>query len=723
MEQQAQEALKAALEASKCSVESDILEYLAGSCSAVLEEAADRSSAEQELKEAIEAQLEDAGADAATITSVCKAVAAVKFGTVSAPSKKSAAKAASREEDGLLCRVQDLILMYGGSSKALLSHTSFEMRKGHRYGIVGHNGAGKTTLMAALLSGAVKEMPSDLNLVHVHGGSVMETGDPEMPALDFALQRRQELGLESESQDPATHASGALEAVGFGQEMQHKALGQLSGGWRMRLALACAMMKRCDVLLLDEPTNHLDTGAVEWLGNYLKGLSGTSLIISHEPEFLNEVCTDIIHFDEQKLKYYSGNFASFLTQTSLDDEEAQAVLETKGSSSLAVAGKAIQGHQDGVRLNFPIPGKLDGITSTTKPILEVKKVSFQYSEGAPFILKEVSAKLSLSSRVAVVGANGAGKSTLLSVLCGESAPIEFEGSMGEVVRHRNLRLSYIAQHHTFHLEEFLKCTPVHYFQLRFRNGYDEQLQKRLMDPGTEEDQKLRAQMAEKLGKYGNTVREIVGRQKRGKEIVYEVAWEGLEDPKQNTFEPLSKLKQMKVDGLARAFDERLAAQAAGVSERPLTDREIVKHLESFQMTEEMSTKRMISGFSAGQKSRLMLGAAFWTKPHVIALDEPTNYLDPETVGALAKALKNFRGGVIAVTHSQHFIDEVCTEAWNVKDGAVTVSKLENAASATPASAPSVSKPTKADASSAPAAPAPPRTAAAAAAAAAAARKG
>jgi len=467
-----------------------------------------------------------------------------------------------------------------------------------------------------------------------------------------------------------------LEAVGFGAEMQAKALRELSGGWRMRLALACAMMRRADVLLLDEPTNHLDTEAIAWLGSYVRSLQGTSLIISHEPEFLDAVCTDIIHFDEQKLKYYPGNFSNFILKASLDDSEAQAVLETKSKPSMVNAGKAIQGAQEEVRLVFPIPGKLDGVTSATKPILEAKNLSFRYKEDGPWILNNVSAKLSQASRVAVVGANGAGKSTLLALLCGELSPVEHEGVIGEATRHRNCRLSYIAQHHTFHLEEFLKCTPVHYFQLRFRNGYDEQLQKRLEEPASEEEKLLRAEMASKFGKYGKQVREVVGRQKRGKELFYEIAWEGLDDAKQNTFEPLSKLRLMHVDGLARAYDERLQAQYSGVAERPLTEREIKQHLQNFQMTEDMCTKRMISGFSAGQKSRLMLGAAFWTKPHLIALDEPTNYLDPETVNSLARALKNFRGGVIAVTHSQHFIDEVCTDAWTVADGKVTVSKVE-----------------------------------------------
>lgn len=444
----------------------------------------------------------------------------------------------------------------------------------------------------------------------------------------------------------------------------------------MRLSLGCAMMKEADVLLLDEPTNHLDTEAVAWLGDYIKCLKGTCLVISHEPGFLDEVCSDIVHFDDQKLKYYRGNFSSFLVQAAIDGDEAKAVLETKSRPSMVTAGKAIQGSAGEVRISFPVPGKLEGITSTTKPIMEGKSISFAYNEDLPSVFVDLTPKVSLGSRVAVVGANGAGKSTLLALLCGELAPVE-----GEVVRHRNLRLSYIAQHHTHHLQDFMTCTPTQYFQVRFKNGYDEQVQRHLIDPANEEEAQLRAKLAAKYGKYGCRVRDIVGRHKHHKDVVYEVAWAGLDDSKQNTYEPLSKLKKMRVDGLARAYDERHAAEASGLDQRPLTNREIRLHLENFQMDEEMCTRRMISSFSAGQKCRLMLGAAFWTKPHVIALDEPTNYLDPETVNCLGRALKNFRGGVIVVTHSQHFIDDVCQHVWRLENGSLTVQKLEKVVSA------------------------------------------
>merc|ERR1719238_2327577 len=124
---------------------------------------------------------------------------------------------------------------------------------------------------------------------------------------------------------------------------------------------------------------------------------------------------------------------------------------------------------------------------------------------------------------------------------------------------------------------------------------------------------------------------------------------------------------MGVSSLAKAYDERLAAQNAGIDQRPLTQREIVKHLEQFGLDEELVLNREIGGFSAGQKSKLTLGAAFWIKPHIVALDEPTNYIDMETLDALAKGLSRFKGAVVIVSHSKEFVERACEETWVVED--------------------------------------------------------
>merc|ERR1712066_273195 len=119
----------------------------------------------------------------------------------------------------------------------------------------------------------------------------------------------------------------------------------------------------------------------------------------------------------------------------------------------------------------------------------------------------------------------------------------------------------------------------------------------------------------------------------------------------------------------------LRIAATSIESRVCSRREIVKHLEAFGIDEEMCCNRLIGSFSAGQKSKLAIACALWTEPHLLALDEPTNYLDLETVESLARALKNFRGGVVVVTHSRDFIEKVCTEEWLVADGKVSVSEM------------------------------------------------
>jgi ATPase subunit of ABC transporter with duplicated ATPase domains len=175
------------------------------------------------------------------------------------------------------------------------------------------------------------------------------------------------------------------------------------------------------------------------------------------------------------------------------------------------------------------------------------------------------------------------------------------------------------------------------------------------------------------GKYGNGVETLVGRQLRGNELWYEVKWQTLDDLKQNSWESMSKLKDLGVEAFALALDARMQAQAAQLDQRPLTQREIIKHLEQFGLTEEMVLNRNIGMFSAGQRSKMTLGAAMWIRPHIIALDEPTNYIDMETLDALAVALNRFRIGVVAISHSKDFIMKVCTEQWWLEEGKITVS--------------------------------------------------
>merc|ERR1740138_726481 len=269
---------------------------------------------------------------------------------------------------------------------------------------------------------------------------------------------------------------------------------------------------------------------------------------------------------------------------------------------------------------------------------------------------------------------------LMTLLCSEASPSENEdGSLGEVWRHCNLRMAYMKQDHLKALGPFFDTSPFVYITQRFKNGYDGDLQKRLIDPEDDEEAERRKILAKEHGKYGNEVGTLLSRTKAGNQLAYEVQWKGLDDPKQNTIVPISTLKMMGLEKVVKACDERIAAKAAGLDQRPLTRREVIRHCEAFGIDEEMCCNRQIQGFSAGQKVRLSLAAMFWTKPHLIAVDEPTNYLDVETVEALAKALNTFRGGIVMIEPKTDFVERICNEKWNLQDGVVTVEKLKNGA--------------------------------------------
>jgi len=604
------------------------------------------------------------------------------------PDRKAAQVADVRPEGDCLVRVENLMLMYGGGH-TLLKDTTLELLKGHRYGVVGRNGAGKTTLMSTLASGRVKQIPKWLKTLHVKPEVLVEASD--LTAVQFCRRHNPE-----ESGSTEDSMQRALNEVGFPQAMQDKNVGELSGGWRMKLLIASAMMRECDLLLLDEPTNHLDVASVKWLCEYLKSLTrSTVMVISHDPNFLNEVCTDIIQYSNTRtLEYFSGNFEDFRKDRNItNDEEAEALLLGQDTEDFnfqpdARATPGQDGAEDdeddslglkagmldkAAKISFPIPGKLQG-HSTGKPVLELQSVYFTYEdEGENYTLKQVTCKVPLTGRIGIIGVNGAGKSTLLGLLCGELMPSLGPGGAkpGEVYKHRNLRMAYIAQDHMFHLEEFMLSSPYVYNQRRYQNGYDEMLQKRLCEPQNEDQRKQRIELAKQYGKYGREVGRVCGRRMQGNEILYEVEWKDLEDPKQNTHEPIAKFKKLDAVGFARAYDERKAAENAGTDTRPLSSKEIVKHYEQFGLDEELVMNRNIGTFSAGQRSKLTLGAAFWTKPHLVALDEPTNYIDMETLDSLAKGLNRFKGAVLVISHSSEFVDRVCDETWTVADGSVT----------------------------------------------------
>jgi len=583
--------------------------------------------------------------------------------------------------DETLLYVESLLLMYG-AGHLLLKDTELIMKKNHRYGVVGQNGAGKTTLMKEIANHRIVGMPQHLKCVHVDDSKLGLMSKSALTCLEYTIKMSLDIGVSDCG--PQT-----LLSVGFTEKMLGEPVSDLSTGWRMRLTLAVAMQKHADLVLLDEPTNHLDEESVAWLGDYVLSITKSSvMIISHEPKFLNKTCTDIMAYVDRKLEYNEGDFTAFAAKRGLTKEQIDAMLSGNLSFDTKKGDDEEGGADTGApppvtgppKLSFPIPGAMEGVKSNSRAVLEAKNLSFRYAEDKDDLVKDVNMKFSLSSRVAICGRNGCGKSTLMTLLCSEATPsTNKDDSCGVVERHPNLRMAYMRQDHLKTLGPFFDTSPFVYITERFKDGFDGDLQKRLIEPENEEEAAKRKQLAKEMGKYGNEVNDLVSRSKIGSEMAYEVQWKGLDDSKQNTMEKVSKLRLMGLDKVIIACDERIAAKAAGLDQRPLTRREIVRHCEAFGIDEEMCCNRQIRGFSAGQKVRLSLAAMFWTKPHLIAVDEPTNYLDVETVEALAKALNTFRGGIIMIEPKSDFVERICNEKWHLEDGKITVEKLKGGA--------------------------------------------
>ncbi|KAI8988549.1 P-loop containing nucleoside triphosphate hydrolase protein [Mycotypha africana] len=502
-------------------------------------------------------------------------------------------------------------LAYG--AKILLNRTALRLKRGRRYGLCGANGCGKSTLMRAIANEQVEGFPPRSELKTVYVEHDIDGSEADTPLVDFILASE---GVETK--DPEEVRKILLE-YGFSEAMVTKmAIGELSGGWKMKLALARAMLMNADILLLDEPTNHLDVVNVAWLENYLLGLKTvTSIIVSHDSGFLDHVCSDIIHYEPNyKLKRYKGNLSEFVKKV-----------------PRAASYYSLEASQ--IKFKFPEPGFLEGIKTKERAILKMKNVDFQYPGSDKKQLLDITMQCSLASRVAVIGPNGAGKSTLIKLLTGE-----IEAQTGTVWKHPNLRIAYVAQHAFHHIEKHLDFTPNEYIQWRYATGEDrEELDKNDRMANTDAQKKIMEQTFVIDGEK-RVLEEIVARQM----------------------------------GFGKKIAEVDAAEAAKMGlNRPLTSKEIEKHLAEVGLEPEFATHSRIRGLSGGQKVKLVIGAAMWNKPHMLVLDEPTNYLDRESLGALAMAIKEFGGGVVIVTHNREFTEALCNEVWKVDAGRLTPS--------------------------------------------------
>jgi len=402
-------------------------------------------------------------------------------------------------------------LSISAHKKELFLNAELSIVHGRRYGLVGPNGAGKSTLLKMIAAGQL-HIPPRIDYLYVEQEVVAD----DSPAVDAVLRADKERWdlVQEEKQIMAAldklgpgkgddkldtrlgevHAQlaaiGAASAesrarrilfgLGFDGEMQTRATKFFSGGWRMRISLARALFIEPTLLMLDEPTNHLDLNAVIWLDDYLQKWKKTLLIVSHDQEFLNSVCQEIIHLDSKKLVSYRGNYDSFKEQETIRRKQLQKDWEkqekklrelknkgitkqnaekaqlkaksrepgarSKKQEAAAAASGGLESGESQVKLierprDYAVVFSFPEVVHLSPPILEVRDVDFQYKPELPWLFRGLNFGLDMNSRVCIVGPNGSGKSTILKIITGEVNP-----PVGEVRRNPRLRVGVYNQH-------------------------------------------------------------------------------------------------------------------------------------------------------------------------------------------------------------------------------------------------------------------------------------
>ncbi|KEQ01310.1 ATPase component of ABC transporter with duplicated ATPase domain [Snodgrassella alvi SCGC AB-598-J21] len=383
-----------------------------------------------------------------------------------------------------MIEIKNLSLQRG--NKQLLNNASLTIYPGQRIGLIGKNGTGKSSLFA-LIEGKISHDSGDIRLPkHWQLATVkQETPALDIPALDYVLQgdselqQLQQLLQQAEDDDDGfkqaeyharldeigaysapARAAKLLNGLGFSQQEQQQPVKSFSGGWRMRLNLAQALMCRTDLLLLDEPTNHLDLETVLWLEQHLAGLDTTQIIISHDRDFLNATTTQTVELTQQQLILYGGNYdfyqqerAQRLTQQQAAYLKQQAHIQHLQSfidRFKAKATKAVQAQsriKALARLERIAPAHLDSEFSfqfaqpdhLPNPLLKLEHISLGYSDKT--VLHDIDLSVESGARYGLLGVNGSGKSTLIKAISGSLKPLS-----GQIIRAEKLKIGYFAQH-------------------------------------------------------------------------------------------------------------------------------------------------------------------------------------------------------------------------------------------------------------------------------------
>ncbi|GMG86191.1 ABC-F family ATP-binding cassette domain-containing protein [Biformimicrobium ophioploci] len=389
--------------------------------------------------------------------------------------------------------IQNLSLLRGG--RQLLSSADLRINPGDKIGLIGANGAGKSSLFKLLLGeleqdGGELQVPAGWRLAHM----AQEVEASNRSALDYVIDgdtelRRVQAALEKDALDGSeeallhermaqidgysaeARAAQLLDGLGFAPADQSRPVSGFSGGWRIRLNLARALMCPSDLLLLDEPTNHLDLDATLWLESWLQRYPGTLLIISHDRDFLDAVVGRIVSFDNRTLVAYAGNYSSYerqraerLAQQQAQYEKQQAQRAHMEDFVRRFRAKATKAKQAQSRLkaldrmadiapahvDSPFHFTLPTSDKTSNPLLDLREADLGYADNV--VLGNISLALRPGQRIGLLGPNGAGKSTLIKTLASEQSPLRGSLQGGE-----HLRIGYFAQHQLEALDSSADC--------------------------------------------------------------------------------------------------------------------------------------------------------------------------------------------------------------------------------------------------------------------------
>ncbi|CAK9291876.1 unnamed protein product [Gordionus sp. m RMFG-2023] len=411
--------------------------------------------------------------------------------------------------------------------KVLFDNATLIISHNRRYGLVGPNGMGKTTLLKHIASKGLA-IPKHIDVLLCEQEVVADDTlavdavlNADKKRLALLKEEKELLSQLETSQNMASNdrlkmvyeelksvgadsaesrAKRILSGLGFTIEMQKRATKHFSGGWRMRVSLARALFLEPTLLILDEPTNHLDLNAVIWLDNYLQNWKKTLLVVSHDQSFLDNICTDIVHLDYQKLNYYKGNFSSFKkmyaqkqkeylkeyekqerrlrelkksgksTKAAESDQKSMMSRKKHGPAKTGVTGPDNLADDAGkptklltrpkeysVKFRIPQPAPLK------PPVLGAHNVTFGYLGQKP-LFKDLEFGIDMTSRITIVGPNGVGKSTVLKLLLGKLTP-----QAGEIRKNHRLRIGYFDQHSGEQLTA--QETPIEYLQRLFNLDY------------------------------------------------------------------------------------------------------------------------------------------------------------------------------------------------------------------------------------------------------------